>query len=1005
MSDEAWVAYRAWNDRIRDVVYPELETPVPVYMDLEGHRLAALAHHAGCSEAEVPTHLAGVVAATADIGTCRVFAPHSVLFSSWLRTGSTEAPPILPLLAVFSLAAERMAHSDHMAANNYYGRLVELIGGDRETIGQSYRRVAEPFWRGLNVWLNAMGGGRGIPTATSVGHRYVGLAVSQALIREADRERLERFFVSFDLTAGADIPPRDLEPLIDAWMTQSNSAASHHLRSLWQRTALRSHLAEIAATELAQWHGRQEETSHEETRSRVVLAMLLRAFPRRSMALIPMLFLPSAATAREITLHTTSGPLAVTAEPSEQGALTLAAGTVDPASLLEGTISLEDPLSGHHKRGPKRVVVFRRNELTGLWTEIRQVLMGDEVVVLTAEPALPSVVGLLDEVARPGWFVDEETAGVPDGWSLIRQIEIFSRPARAVADLSELAVLRPLTSSQLKLSGGLKLPSPSRNLWHAGRAPEVHAIWDGGAPFDVVLKALASLEVEGEDATETELGRWPDRGRGALIVDLARNRLDDGAYAVELVPLGAKSPRARRELELRSTGSATAGWADVEEIEHGMSDPLAALGADRPERREGPLVQAVSIDRIPTSQPAALASPPTSPWWATPGRASEAAEPRHLTRLAPDSCFYTGRHREVLETGLYDPKTFRPIGRTTSGRCEECGLEKTYSTSYWSNRRKHERRTSGTREARTDLRRLAPARPPSETASWDLALDSLRFLGGGPIAALHQVARTIDASQLFVSHFVTTLESLGHIEVRRAPDTLALTTWEIGPTSVIDVGERRQLVGYWDENLVHDFTDGVRKAGRTVSRRRAAIGPSILSTDASDDEILDHIAIDGVVVAGRAGFDLTLCLPPFSAVVAALARVPVPEVAMLAAYSPATASWVPVADPSSPGAFRAGRFSRSYFFRGEAEVEAGTAIPADPFVVKHAAALLARRPLMAYDAKARELVVPLGADLPGLYHRALTLDSGAIPTKRGSNLVYGNLDGDVASMIFDLMGR
>jgi len=45
----------------------------------------------------------------------------------------------------------------------------------------------------LNSWLDSMGGSRGLPTAEAIGHRYVGIALSQALIRDADRQLLPQF--------------------------------------------------------------------------------------------------------------------------------------------------------------------------------------------------------------------------------------------------------------------------------------------------------------------------------------------------------------------------------------------------------------------------------------------------------------------------------------------------------------------------------------------------------------------------------------------------------------------------------------------------------------------------------------------------------------------------------------------------------------------------------------------------------------------------------------------
>ena len=73
---------------------------------------------------------------------------------------------------------------------------------------------------------------------------------------------------------------------------------------------------------------------------------------------------------------------------------------------------------------------------------------------------------------------------------------------------------------------------------------------------------------------------------------------------------------------------------------------------------------------------------------------------------------------------------------------------------------------------------------------------------------------------------------------------------------------------------------------------------------------------------------------------------------------------------------------------------------------KHAAAYVTgAKPLMAFDPATARMTVPLGADLPGLYNRAVVLAAGQLPHKEGRTLVYDNVPADLASHLYYLLGH
>src|SRR5699024_4199252 len=86
-------------------------------------------------------------------------------------------------------------------------------------------------------------------------YRFVGLPISQAIVREADRSALRSFFNEFGLPPGTDLPASDLRPLIQTWVDQPTTSATSRLRSMWASKNSHSRLADVVATELSQWDG------------------------------------------------------------------------------------------------------------------------------------------------------------------------------------------------------------------------------------------------------------------------------------------------------------------------------------------------------------------------------------------------------------------------------------------------------------------------------------------------------------------------------------------------------------------------------------------------------------------------------------------------------------------------------------------------------------------------------------------------------------------------------
>ena len=129
----------------------------------------------------------------------------------------------------------------------------------------------------------------------------------------------------------------------------------------------------------------------------------------------------------------------------------------------------------------------------------------------------------------------------------------------------------------------------------------------------------------------------------------------------------------------------------------------------------------------------------------------------------------------------------------------------------------------------------------------------------------------------------------------------------------------------------------------------------------------------------------------------------VPAIKSVEAWDPKAAAWVPDGSIERVGAYRLTNHGRVYAVRDETDLADGTITLANAQLAKHLANLWAGDPLARYDERSGSVVTPLGADLPGLYARALTLASGRLPVAREEVrlLQYHAVSRDVADVVHD----
>ncbi|MFM2475287.1 hypothetical protein, partial [Burkholderia cenocepacia] len=384
--------------------------------------------------------------------------------------------------------------------------------------------------------------------------------------------------------------------------------------------------------------------------------------------------------------------------------------------------------------------------------------------------------------------------------------------------------------------------------------------------------------------------------------------------------------------------------------------------------------------------------------WATRKQSTSSSRPVIVLGHAdPRSCVVTGAHRMSLPTA--GPGPARGL---IGGVCDHCGLEKSYpATHRW---KKDEKA-----EAVAPRFDLAPAASSATSgSSWDACLDALVHLGGGSIGALERIAGQAEGSSLFADHFLRTLEGLGHIDVRR-DERFQPIEWEANPAFLAEtiVGSF-VLAGVWSASLRNALEEGLQDAGGSLDRSGGYGSPSIWAASGVSAETLSEIAdrMGDVYVVPDAVNQMLACLPPLSSIEASLAEIPIPDYAKASIFDPNQASWVAVPGVGAPGAYRLEQSFRSSTIWVSADgALRRTAKPGGIQLVKHLAARAESRPLLGHLESSNVLIVPLGADLPGVYGRVAMLCSGTPPmvSKATRSLGYAGVPKHVADRLNTLL--
>lgn len=445
--------------------------------------------------------------------------------------GTDGTPGGVAFLAMLVMSASRMANEgqsdeDHIDEMDFFRRLRELLGLDADPGRPTGLGVGdeEPLWLRWNAWLGAMG----FVSTARRGRRnrtYVNYAISQTLLRKADKDRLRRIFSRTASQWQADLDGETV--LIE--LRKETRLNSRYLLDILSRPGTRYQALTDSLYDLHEsWRADPEMTMGSLSGTSLTLRCGLFREYDPIMGAIDYRLYPRTPAGRRAD----GGRLAQRGDvcPLEVERAGWFA-PLDPVSAAELTTGIRYPVTGID--GVVSAVLPMRSfwvlvpDLgdpdSGFHASWRHPTLGEPAIVLIADPVLPLIQQLRDE-GLVQW--DGEPYPVPalDGWSEVRGCLVVSEALGGVFGDAQAIFeeLRPATRLGISTRGGLR--SPDRQGWITGHGPEVTVT---GFEHDVELR-VTRVQHDGEDEVV-------DKRTVQCLTPQTINAITPGTYRIDAI--------------------------------------------------------------------------------------------------------------------------------------------------------------------------------------------------------------------------------------------------------------------------------------------------------------------------------------------------------------------------------------------------------------------------------------------------------------------------------------
>ena len=1013
-----WNRYDLWNSAIFSRFFGEGVSGRLVYIDIDDEDFSEMApdHQTDTTPLEDFIH---VLTKTFDLRRGHLIDRQFERLSLWKSTGSPAPPPFIAALAFFCLAAQKMRGDKRFSASNYYDRLAQVLFGvkysdfQKDVLQSGFQR-ASLLWEELEVWLRGKNGLCGLPSALPMyGLSHVGYPISQALLRSNDREKLAEFFLEEGFNPGQEVPPGDMGRLMAPWVPKSS--LSQAAKTSWKNASARRRMAEFASLALGTWDGGHPEAEQAERTTYstplAIEASLIRGPKPRLLWGIVFRLPPKTSVA---TFEVDQDGKGLPGDGKYIQSVTVGQGlggrwseSVAGVSIADFLVTSVDMTARDTRTRsiwqPRKVIVLTWDDELKVFRSQRHLEFGRRSMVLVYETVAHKVSGILAMSDAGGMRRVPNSLGVPKDWVLFQDIQLMRIPD--TGEDPDLYVLVPEIWSSVEWEGGIALPG--RKQWLPSRMPTVRI-----NSIEEVHRLLAKIHRKSTPDHTGETSDIPalEAVGNALDINLAALNLIDGVYGLTVTAHRSGQGKRRHTLaqqtfEVRSPNSPLG--LGPKTLSYQSYSPYWTLSAtsttDIPDEStvtiSGALIRPESD--LPTSTaepPHSLASTPEADYEDLMGPGQNV----HRTLDGMSDCF-RGAHHYILPAvhsiaGFYGSAT---------GVCKRCGLKKKHPPFSWKNlstrksTRSQEKQSNEASTPQSDM--LIMNAPDMKLPDYDGLLEACFTAGGGTWSQFELLARQVSNDPVFPYEAAQLLSALGHVDLELDAAGRRPNQWKVAPCVLVTTAnEHIYLAGYRSPRLLEAIEKAVKERGGILKAERSKDGPTVFRIigigEASLAAIVESVNRNEGMrlhIASRPGGSIAVSLSPLRRILTYDREVPLPHIA--ARFDVGRCYWVTIGYAASDGLYRTNSMPRSYILK-----RGSTSYEVSYRTGKHLAGAFSGRSLLAYDPQKEQLVCPLGAQLPGLYERAVVLSSGLPPIIElaQAKVAYHQVPKDIAASVW-----
>jgi len=1025
------IDYNLLNSLLNEAFFDGRFANRPVYIDLESSVLRDLSAKLVTKgfdlqeEDEVASAIGRAVYAELDLDDTNIYVSFKEEANQWRKMDSYErhAPPFTALLVALSLAAERMKSDADTSSTNYYIRLAEVLSSahDEELRNRLSHsgKYTQFFWARLNEWLVKNEYKYGMPTAKSFGKwTYVSLAMSQSLVRDADREKLHRMFLVYGFSPSEQVSHSEMAYCLSEWL--EGPYGNGWLAHIWLReVSARERIVSAARDELASWDGTLSgnavadvsQGQHQKMfwiayrvqKSRLAQASINLTLATKNIACVGAEF--SNLIKEKYTFKQPLG--------ADFAALTPLSGVMDASSLFSENLQLTRS-TGDFKlfHAAKPIVILAKKEDASYYQEVMRISLHVLHLVICYSSWEERVKKYLDEYADPIYkkINSDNVNGLPDGWTIFQGVKIakVDRSGTRVAD--DLESLVPLLEGiKIDTLGGIRF---NANMWHGMRPPEILVSGEDGM-LSCEIKSDEETHIEESGVIASSYLRAKFLNQNKIFHILAKGKNESIEKVIILkdsdTPDYKHPGRVGGEVafavgndvkRLYGYSAESSNNLDAKLRGHLFSGPLKNITYNRAPTKIGPIPERINLSEE-----------------------TEVTDDDVLLQryqygsgaINIHECITKGNHVWMVDQYKtfkgYRGFTYTAMPDDCKMICSQCGAKMLVST--YKLRKKLARRGGGGRNrfrgAQSFLKAPQPAlftgslAAESRPSDVDELLDALCYMGGGGLSQLQSVISAYTENPLEIYKVTNLLSDLGYLDLHRNNHFGSVKKWEIAPAIAVEsCAGYYYLSGFRNPRLIASLEERLRKLGSSLIRGSQVGAPTMLKWS-SDIDICD--VLDGLkdslgreieFVGKGVSTSIASVLTGVGEIQKFMENVAFGDSVRTYSFDLHLSQWVECDGVTQPGAYKAVIYGTTYFYFDGDKYYSG---PHE--IVKILAARNAGIYLHSYSPATNTFESIMGAEPPGLLRRALIACSGLAPIKELGRVKYVGVDQETAVTVFE----